>query len=67
MVGYNFVSAIRLGSKSLMLHKLRSSLTMLGNTIFCIPGSQKDPTEELAKWGRVYELEVENKPARIFG
>jgi len=34
MLSYQFISTVRLGIKSLMLHKLRSSLTMLG-IIFC--------------------------------
>ena len=43
-----------------------ASLTMLGNTIFCIPGSS-DPTKHLNGKGRVFELEIENKSARIYG
>ena len=30
MFTYEFLSTVRLGAKSLMLHKLRSGLTMLG-------------------------------------
>ncbi len=47
-------------------HGHMASLTMLGNSIFCIPG-KSNPMPLLSKKGRLFELEIENKPARIFG
>ncbi len=70
MIPYQFLITIRLGTKSLMLHKLRSSLTMLG-IIFGVcsviamlaigEGASYEAQEAIKKLDRFEELDPEQE------